>query len=127
MDAHAISAMAQVELTNLNILTLNFTSNCTAVGELFGTQGPQDYDTPGIAKPQSLYFALPDDFRQNQTGPELLDYSDHYLYAPGGSFTKEKGTQLVEDTRQACWKDICDTAYRNRDGNPDIGRDLRSS
>jgi hypothetical protein len=124
MDAPTIN-VTQVQLPKLNISTINFTSNCTAVGELFGTQGPQDYDTEGVLKPELLYLAFPEDFRQNFSEPEidaeLQDYITNYLFRPGSNFTKAKEAKLVEDTRKKCWKEICDTAYRNYVGNPDIG------
>jgi hypothetical protein len=107
-------------LVNLDISRLNFTQNCTAVGELFGAQSKNQY-TDDIT-PSFLRLALPDEDRENSTisDEDLRKYINEYLYRNGSGFTKQQGVAAVNTARDVCSGEICTTAYGNFTGNPDI-------
>jgi hypothetical protein len=115
-------------LGNLDISSLNFTQNCTAVGELFGTQSKNEY-TDEIT-PKFLRLGLPNEYRDNSTITDdvLRDYINDYLYRNGSGFTKQQGLEDVNTARDACSGEICSAAYGNFSGNPDIaGIGVRTS
>lgn len=105
-------------LTSLDVASLNFTQNCTAVGELFGAQSKSEFTTD--ITPNFLQLGLPAEYRDSFSDSDLQTYIDDYLYRPGSNFTRAMGQGKVSDARNVCSKEICQTAYGSFTGNPDI-------